>query len=236
MNVLADDRKAVADIDTLISEQAQELSALLQDHRLKLFPPAAEKPLRSFQIGEAASCCGSKTDISVICRWKGRGRFRLLPPADADSFTAEQIQELRFYLDETGHASQRYVPHRRNQEHVQVIAVVNFKGGSGKTTTTAHLGQHLALTGHRVLMVDLDPQASLSVLCTDFSRNLTSVSNETLYGAIRYDEEARPLTLNSFGKTNFPGLHIIPANIELMEFEYDTPRILATRAGEAKAG
>ena len=45
------------------------------------------------------------------------------------------------------------------------MAVVNFKGGSGKTTTAAHLAQHLALRGYRVLALDLDPQASLSALC-----------------------------------------------------------------------
>jgi chromosome partitioning protein len=49
-------------------------------------------------------------------------------------------------------------------EHLQVIAVTNFKGGSGKTTTAAHLAQYLALHGYRVLAVDLDPQASLSAL------------------------------------------------------------------------
>jgi chromosome partitioning protein len=52
----------------------------------------------------------------------------------------------------------------KGNDKLQIIAVVNFKGGSGKTTTTAHLAQHLALTGHRVLAIDLDPQASLSAL------------------------------------------------------------------------
>ena len=138
MNVLADDRKAVADIDTLISEQAQEFSAKLQDHHLKLFPPAAEKPLRSFQIGEVAKFLGVKGGYLRISRWK-KG-----PPPRSDhertaSYTAEQIQELRAFLDETGRATRRYLPHRRGNEHLQVLAVVNFKGGSCKTTTAAHL-------------------------------------------------------------------------------------------------
>ena len=37
------------------------------------------------------------------------------------------------------------MPRRRGDEHCQVMAVVNFKGGSGKTTTAAHLAQYLAL-------------------------------------------------------------------------------------------
>lgn len=45
---------------------------------------------------------------------------------------------------------------------VRVIAVVNYKGGVGKTTVTANIGAELARRGKRVLLVDLDPQCSLT--------------------------------------------------------------------------
>jgi chromosome partitioning protein len=57
--------------------------------------------------------------------------------------------------------------------------------------------------------------------------------NGSLYGALRYDEHARPLS-SIIRRTNFPGLDIVPANIELMEFEYDTPRVIAQSNGQAK--
>jgi len=135
---------------------------------------------------------------------------------------------LRHYLEETGRQSRRYVPQRRLSDHMQIIAVVNFKGGSGKTTTAAHLAQHLALSGHRVLAVDLDPQASLSAL-HGFQPEFDVGANETIYAALRYDDERRPLR-EIIKRTNFPGLDIVPGNIELMEFEYDTPRVLATQS------
>ncbi|TIT58339.1 MAG: plasmid partitioning protein RepA, partial [Mesorhizobium sp.] len=121
--------------------------------------------------------------------------------------------------------SRMYVPHRKDGEHLQIVAVVNFKGGSGKTTTTAHLAQHLALTGHRVLAIDLDPQASLTAL-HGIQPELDQFPS--LYEAIRYDEHKKPISA-LIRKTNFPGLDIIPANLELQEFEYDTPLILAEK-------
>ncbi len=45
---------------------------------------------------------------------------------------------------------------------MQVIAVMNYKGGVGKTTLTANLGAEVAHRGHKVLLIDLDPQANLT--------------------------------------------------------------------------
>ena len=97
--------------------------------------------------------------------------------------------------------------------------MVNFKGGSGKTTTTAHLAQYLALTGHRVLAIDLDPQASLTAL-HGIQPELDK--NPSLFEALRYDDQRKSIT-EVIRSTNFPGLDIIPANLELQEYEYETP-------------
>ncbi len=143
------------------------------------------------------------------------------------SYSAEQMEELRQYLDQHGRSEARkYVPRRRAGEKLQIIAVVNFKGGSGKTTTAAHLAQYMALTGHRVLAVDLDPQASLSSL-HGFQPELDMTPS--LYEAIRYDEQRRSIT-DIILPTTFPGLDIVPANLELQEFEYDTPLAMTNKS------
>src|SRR3989442_15970815 len=74
----------------------------------------------------------------------------------------------------------------------QIIAVANQKGGVGKTTCTINLGGALASLGHRVLCVDLDPQANLTVgLGIDLNtleKNIADVlidSNVTLGSIIR---------------------------------------------------
>jgi chromosome partitioning protein len=55
----------------------------------------------------------------------------------------------------------------------RIIGVLNFKGGTGKTTTVVNLAAGLALRGQRVLGVDLDPQSSLTTsLGTKYSRSL----------------------------------------------------------------
>jgi chromosome partitioning protein len=217
-------------IHTLIAGHARGLSARLHAHRLQLFPPSAHKSLRKFSSGEAAKLIGVNDGYLRHLSLEGRGPQPETTANGRRSYSIDNIQALRAYLDESGKAERRYLPHRRGEEHLQVLAVVNFKGGSGKTTTAAHLSQYLALRGYRVLAVDLDPQASLSAL-HGYQPEFDIGPNETLYGAIRYDNQRRPLS-EIIRRTYFPGLDIVPGNIELMEFEHDTPAALAKKNGE----
>src|SRR4051812_41636321 len=189
MNTLASSpsRPSVPDIDELIIQQAQRLSDELQAHRLAIFPPSAEKSLRTFSPAEAAKFLGTKAGYLRNLSLEGRGPIPSTTRSNSRVYTAEQIEELRVWLGENGDAGRRYVPHRRGNEHLQVIAVANFKGGSAKTTTAAHLAQHLSLRGYRVLAIDMDPQGSLSAL-HGFQPELDLGSNESLYGSIRYDD------------------------------------------------
>jgi chromosome partitioning protein len=218
-------------IHELVGMHARELSSKLQAHRLQLFPPEARKTLRKFSSGEVAKLIGVNDGYLRRLSLEGKGPQPDIGPGGRRSYTIDDIQALRVYLDESGKADRRYLPRRFGQEHLQVITVVNFKGGSGKTTTAAHLAQYLALKGYRVLAIDLDPQASLSAL-HGLQPEFDVGENDTLYGAIRYDGPGRELK-EIIRQSYFTGLDFVPGNIELMEFEHETPKALA-RPGQSE--
>lgn len=72
----------------------------------------------------------------------------------------------------------------------KVIAVVNQKGGVGKTSTVAHLGGHLAELGHRVLLIDADPQHSLTSWSLGIREAKLIPSEQTI--AALFDETCQP--------------------------------------------
>lgn len=215
------------DFDEEIIQQGELISDRLNMLRLEQYPPDAQKGLRMFSLAEVADFIGVTQNHVKKLHLDGKGPFPTVSSSGRRSYTAEQMLELREYLDKHGRSGVKdYVPRRREGDHLQVISVVNFKGGSGKTTTTAHLAQYLALTGHRVLAIDLDPQASLTAL---HGVQPELDKNPSLFDALRYDDE-RCSIKEVIRTTNFPGLDIVPANLELQEYEYETPLAASDRS------
>lgn len=228
--------------DEAIAADARALSEQLKAMRERLFAPTARKTLRSFTSGEAAKLIGVSDGYLRQLSLAGEGPQPDTGVGGRRNYSLHDINALRRHLAEQALAKGNVAKARTYQkwrdpsrgEHLQVISVTNFKGGSGKTTSSVHLAQYLAMTGHRVLAVDLDPQASLSALF-GYQPELDLNGNDTLYGAIRYDGEARPLK-DIIRKTYFDGLDLIPGNLELQEFEHATPRALTSRQTGTDAG
>lgn len=213
-----------------ISRQAEALSARLRAVGERAFPPSATKALRSFTSGEVAQIVGVSDGYLRQLSLDGLGPAPEVGTAGRRSYTLVQINELRAYLAKARpKEAMKFWPRRRPGEKVQIITVANFKGGSAKTTTSLYLAQGLALHGFRVLAIDLDPQASLSVMFGQ-QPEFDVPANATLYGAIRYDE-ARVSMKDIVRPTYFDGISLVPGNLELMEFEHQTPRNMLGRGG-----
>lgn len=89
------------------------------------------------------------------------------------------------------------------------LGVLNFKGGVNKTTTTINIGQDLAEKGYRVLLVDMDPQASLTTLFGLFpDRDVES--EQTISALLCGDESDLGYAVR---RTNWDGLDLIPSNL-----------------------
>ncbi len=138
----------------LIAEQA---TAVVQQTREAMLAPNAKKTAPVFNTGQLAQMCG--VDKSKIPYRLKKGGLPEGVLAESGSRRQWTLQEARTWVREYHSASLK-----PSQAAAVTIAIANFKGGVTKTTTAATLAQGLSLRGHRVLVVDTDPQGSLTTL------------------------------------------------------------------------
>lgn len=204
--------------DSLAESLNRQMKAALQ--------PENRKALRRF----------SSTEVAELLRvspsnLRNRHKDGSFPEVYSDNrghrfYSAEEIDDLRGILARTGKNADAYRPGRRDGDRRQVISVVNFKGGSSKTTATIHLAQRFALRGYRVLALDLDPQASLTTFF-GFRPELEFAESGTIYDALRY--EGRVPLSSVIQKTYFHNLDMVPAGLLLSEYETETANALTRR-------
>lgn len=97
----------------------------------------------------------------------------------------------------------------------KIIAIINQKGGVGKTTTTLHMGIGLADMGHSVLLIDTDPQGNLAK-SLGYDPDELEMTIADVYGKIIREEELYP---DDGILVSDEGVHIMPANLNLCPME-----------------
>jgi chromosome partitioning protein len=184
-------------------------SNFLQRVREAVNKPDQTKRLRKFGIQEAARMVG-KSAPSIRQAESIDPRFQGLGPTERDGsghrvYTLTRINQYRKLF-----GTERIRPY--GSQAIRCI-VTNFKGGAGKTTTAIHLAQKCALEGWRVLVVDLDPQASSTL----FFGLIPDVDPADTIGDVLVDN---PTAIDSvIRETYFTGVDLIPSNLTLQNAE-----------------
>ena len=210
---------ATSSIAASIASNAARLSEALNNHMRNSFQPDSRKTLRKFHPAEVSELTG--ISMSNLRTRHQEGDF---PDVETDSrgrrlYTAQEIDQIRHVMAKTGRNGETYIPGRRENDALQVISIVNFKGGSSKTTSAIHLAQRYALRGYRVLAIDMDPQASLTTMF-GYRPEIEFAESGTIYDALKYED---PVPLSQvIRKTYFHNLDLAPAGLLLSEYETET--------------
>jgi chromosome partitioning protein len=210
---------APQDLVTLFADYA-DLAETVQQRILEIDNrPTGRKALRRLTARETAGLLGlSESELR-----RSLARDPHLPQGESAGagrrlFSLEAVHGLRRALS-AGTGEPRFRPGRAGGDGLQVVAFGNFKGGAAKTTMAVHLAQYLALRGWRVLLLDLDSQASATSLM-GFSPDLEFGDDATLYGYLRGEVASLSGLVQ---RTHLAGLDLIPANLGLYRAEFELP-------------
>ena len=205
------------------------------------YKPDGQKELRRFNIWEITQYMLPVTPQHLRRVLKANPD---LPQGTTDTpggqrwFTLAEVNAIRDFLDAEGQQAKGYRPWRPEGLPAKIVTLSNFKGGVAKTTTAGHLAMAAALDGYKVLVVDMDSQASMSTL---FGTQAAD-EQETAYAVLAWDrahheiaqaedrdvdpdiQAAASLTADDVIRpTHWPSIDILAAQLNLYWAEFQVP-------------
>ena len=199
-----------------LNDLAESANNILDGLRDKMLEPHPRKRAPHYTGAQLAALCGIEpSKVPYLAKRgdlpsgqsQGNGRRRTFSLPEARTWVSRLAK----------------LPKRPDGARGATISVVNFKGGSTKTTTAFNLAQGLTLRGRRVLLVDLDPQGSATTLTGLLPA--AEVMEEHTAGPLTYPPLAdAPKDLRyAVQGTYWDGLDIIPAAPHLFNAEIFLP-------------
>jgi chromosome partitioning protein len=199
-----------------IAERAQQTLTNLRDDLLE---PHPRKVSPTFTSSKVAKLCGiERADLNYLCTRGFKGGYPVGTMTGASRSRIFTLSEAQDFI--RAHGNYRARP---EGQKASVLAVGNFKGGVGKTTMTVAIAQGLTLRGHKVCLVDLDPQASTTTLMGYVPD--AEITEEMTVMPIVYGDET---DLAYAAKESYwSGLDLIPSCPALFGADYYLPNLQA---------
>jgi chromosome partitioning protein len=203
-----DTEEAGLDPLKFLRQRAEDvLSALRED----VFAPEGEKTLRrTWSISETAELVGRSQQSIRLAEKEGKlpspGR---LENGRRSGYSLKAINQMRDLFGTR--------PWRSASDPPMILSFSNFKGGVGKSSFACHSAQYFAIQGYRVLVVDLDSQASTTTVF-GFNPDLQIGQDDTIAAYLLGEQHSLQYAIR---KTYWPGVDLIPSALHFYSAEYE---------------
>jgi chromosome partitioning protein len=203
----SDSRVSLEDLITA----SNRVGAVIESVRSTMLAPDARKRPPIFSTNQVAAICGLE---------KAQMDYRV-KKGDLPVGEMESAHRRKFSLADTRRWAQATRSKHMRPEGAEAItiSVANFKGGVTKTTTAVTLAQGLSLRGHKVLVIDTDPQGSMTTLF-GLLPDVDVADEQTILGLCYGSEVSVDYAISP---TYWSGIDIIPANLALYSAEFALP-------------
>jgi chromosome partitioning protein len=189
----------------------QRARDVLDALRSDVFAPEGKKTLRkTWTIAEAAELVGRSQQSIRLAEREGKlPAPKRLASGRRSGYMLENINLMRELFGTR--------PWRAGEDEPLILSFSNFKGGVGKSSFACHAAQYFAIRGYRVLLVDLDSQASTTTMF-GFNPDLQISPDDTIAPYLLGERHSLHYGIK---RTYWPGVDLIPSALHFYGAEYE---------------